>query len=304
MPIRREAPVAKECIDDSPTKSITYVLTAVGEDKQPESRRLSVEVVSDKPPLKHARIIDFDASETRIRAGASVRLCYSIADAEQAFLGPPRRDVSNGKNCIDDSPRKSIRYVLTAVGEDRQPETRAINVEVAERENTPSVRITRLEIKRSALHGFQVCYAVENAVSANIDPQFGTVKLPGDCKTFRSTRPITFTLSARDANGGSDRRSVDYQPPEEPKPMPIHILKFWTTTPSIAIGAQARICHSIVGEGRAQISPLIGAVNPSLRDCNTVALRESTTFTLTVTGAEGQRESKTVTVNVQPNVIR
>jgi len=53
----------------------------VGEDKKPETRSAHVEV--DEPQqLKHARIINFNASDTHTKAGAPVRLCYAIADAE------------------------------------------------------------------------------------------------------------------------------------------------------------------------------------------------------------------------------
>jgi hypothetical protein len=299
-PLSRSVPADKNCIDDAPRRSTTYVLTAVGEDRQPDSRRVTVEVGGDQPPLKHARIMEFRASESRVRAGTPVRLCYVIADAERASLAPIRGNVPAEKDCVDDRPQKSTRYVLTAVGEDNRPESQTVTVEVGE-DRTASVRITRLEIKRSALHGIQICYAVENAVSANIDPQFGNVKVPGDCKTIRSNKPITFTLTARDASGGSDQRSVDYTPP---KPAPIRIIRFWTTTPTIQPGAAARICYMTMGEGTAQISPEPGPVTPSLlKACESVPLRRTTIFTLTVTGPEGQQSSARVTVTVQQPVI-
>jgi hypothetical protein len=225
-----------------------------------------------------------------------------IADAERASLAPIRNTVSAEKDCVSDAPKQSTRYVLTAVGQDKQPESQTVVVEVGEDRSGP-VRITRLEIKRSALHGIQICYAVENAISANIDPMFGGVKLPGDCKTIRSDKPITFTLIARDSSGGSDQKSVDYTPPPPPKPIPITILKFWTTTPEINPGATARICYSTFGEGTAQITPAPGPVTPSLRSCESVQLRETTTFVMTVTGPEGQQQSLRVTVTVKQPVI-
>jgi hypothetical protein len=300
-PIGQGLPVEKNCVNDSPRRSTTYVLTAVGEDKQPESRRINVEVGADQPTLKHAQIVDFKASETRVRAGAPVRLCYVISDAESASLAPIRNQVPAQKDCVTDSPQKTTRYVLSAVGEDKKPESRTVIVEVEDR--TGPVRITRLEIKRSVLHGIQICYAVENAVSANIDPQFGNVKLPGDCRTVRSDKPLTFTLTAKDAGGGSDQRSVEYTPPPPPKPIPISIIRFWTTTPTINLGNPANICYSTIGEGTARISPEPGEVTPSLRSCQSVQLRQTTTFVLTVTGPEGQQRSARVTVTVQHPVI-
>jgi AAA domain-containing protein len=298
--------VGKDCINESPGKSTEYVLTAVGEDNQPESRRIRVEV--DEPQPKHARIIDFNASETRIKPGTSVRLCYEIADAESASLSPPRRDVQVGKHCVDDSPSRSITYVLTAVGEDRRPESRRVSVEVeAERRpDVPQVRITRFEINPTMVHGTQLCYAVENAQSARIEPDFGELrKLPVDCPRIRSLEPRTYTLIATGEDGRTDQKSVRYTPPEPPEPreMPIVIIRFWTTTPSIAPGSQARLCYSTFGKGTAHISPQPGEVTPSPSDCTLVPLRQTTTFTLTVTGPEGQKASKSVVVNVKANVI-
>lgn len=306
-PLRREiALVEKECINDSPEKSRGYVLSAVGEDQQAERRTVNV-IVDEPQQPKHARIIDFNPSETRIKAGASVRLCYVIADAQHASLAPISREVPAEKDCISDSPKRSTRYVLRAVGEDQQAVSRAVTVEVEEPDRPPPVRITRLEIKRTILRGMQICYAVENAVSANIDPEFGAVKLPADCRTIKSTDPKTFTLLARDANGNSDQRSVNYTPREQPQETPIRIKSFTPATQVINLGARAKICYSTDGNGTAEISPEPGTVSPSIlgiQRCVNVSPKESTVYTLTVTDPQGQKDSRRVTVRVQkPGIV-
>ena len=302
----REVQVGEDCINVAPKESTEYVLIAVGEDKEPVSRRVSVEVVADQP--KHARIIRFDASDTQIKAGTPVRLCYAIADAEHTTLNG--RDVPVENDCSEVTLRRSTEFVLTAVGEDKRPVSRTVSVEVsAESDNPqPAVRITRFVTKRAVLRGMQLCYTIENAVSASIDPEFGPLrKLTEDCRTLRATEPTTYTLTARGQDGKTDQKSVRYTPPEPVKETPIRIISFTPATQTINAGAPAKICYSTLGEGTAQISPAPGGVQPSIlgiRRCVTVSPRESSVYTLTVTGPQGQQDSRRVTVTVKgPSIL-
>jgi len=306
FPSRKEIPaLEKNCIDDSPAKSTTYILRATGEDRQTESREVSVEVEEQHQP-KHARILFLDASPTRIKAGASVHLCYGVADTIRASLAPIRGEIAPlERDCIDHSPEKSTRYVLRAIGEDKLVESREVSVEV-EAEDVPQVRITRFEINPTRVHGTQLCYAVENARSARIEPEFGELtKLPADCPRLRSLEPRTYTLIATGQDGKTDRKSVSYTPPEPPKPITIRITSFSPATQTINAGAQAKICYSTFGEGTAHISPQPGSVPPSfLKRCVSVSPKETTVYTLTVTGPENQKDSRRVTVKVQqPGIL-
>jgi hypothetical protein len=297
-----------QCLTIAPASTTTYTLTAFGQSGRTATRQVTVTIAA--PPPKHARILDFNASERRIKAGTSVRLCYEIADAESASLSPPRREVPVGKNCVDDSPRRSITYVLTAVGEDRQPESRRVNVEVPGSDGT-QVRITRFEIRPTTASGTQLCYAVENARSARIEPDFGELgNLTADCPRIRSLEPRTYTLIATGADGQTDRRSVDYRPPQLsrpvgnipsqlPTPAAIKITSFTPATQTIKKGAATKICYRTFGEGTAHISPQPGRVPPSiLRRCLTVFPQETTVYTLTVTDPQGQQDSRAITIRV------
>lgn len=302
---KRPVSAEKDCIDVSPKSSTEYVLSAVGEDKETVSRTVSVEVVADQPPPKHARIINFSASETRIKSGTSVRLCYVIADAEQATLN--RRDVPRENDCSEVTLKRSTDFVLTAVGDDKKPVSRTVSVEVLADNPQPSVRITRFIVKKAVLRGMQLCYTIENAVSASIDPEFGSLrKLTDDCRPLRATEPTTYTLTARGQDGQTDQKSVRYIPPEPVKETPIRIVAFTPETQTINAGASAKICYSTLGEGTAQISPAPGRVQPSIlgiRRCVTVSPRQSTVYTLTVTGPQGQQESRRVTVTIKGPTI-
>jgi hypothetical protein len=297
----------QRCSQVSISQTTTYTATAFGTFGGRATRQVTVRV--KEPARKPARILFFRASEARIKAGASVNLCYGVADTIGARIATPvpRKVDPVENNCIDLSPPASVTYVLSAVGEDGEVVSQEVRVEV-EPNRIPSVRITRFEINPTMLHGTQLCYAVENARSARIDPEFGELrKLPADCPKLRSLEPRTYTLIATGQDGKTDRRSVSYTPPEPPKPIAIKITSFSPATQTINAGAAAKICYSTFGEGTAQISPQPGSVPPSLfKRCVSVSPQETTVYTLTVTvtGPENQEDSRRVTVKVQrPGIV-
>ncbi len=293
----------RACVQDQPKATTTYTLSAFNSlGVTPPTRQATITV--DEPKLKHAVIGFFDASSTRIKPGESVSLCYAVADAKTITISPFQREFPNSeKNCIEDTPRRSTTYVLRATGEDGQTETRQDRVELEEVE-APPVKITRFELNPTMVHGTQLCYAVENARSARIDPDFGELsKLPSDCPRLKSLKAATYTLIATGADGTSVRKSVTYTPPE-PTEIPIRILSFTPETQTIKPGAQAKICYSTFGEGSAQISE-VGTVTPTpFKRCIPVTPRKTTVYTLTVKSPKGQTESRTVTVKVeQPTIL-
>ncbi len=301
--VRLANPAETACVQVHPKETTTYTLTVAASFNRTEHRQATITVNQVPQQKKHARIIFFEANPTQIRAGESVSLCYGVADAVRAGIAPIRTNIALvEKECLTDSPEKSKRYLLRAIGEDKQVESREVSVEVIERV-TPQVRITRFDINPTVVHGMQLCYAVENARSARIDPEIGELnKLPADCPRIKAVKPTTYTLTATGEDGRSVQRSVSYQPP---KPTAIKIISFTPQTQTINSGAQAKICYSTIGEGTAEISPQPGSVPPSLlKKCIMVSPRETTVYKLTVTGPEGQRDSRNVTVKVtRPGIL-
>ncbi len=305
--LRPAVPGVRVCVKVQPEQTTTYTLTAIGSSNQTATRRVKVNV--EERRLKHASILFFKPSSLQIREGESVRLCYGVADTIRASISPISEEIAIlRESCIDHSPRQSTQYVLRAVGEDGQAETQDVTVKVeADRlPDAPAVKITRFDIKRPLLGNPQLCYAVENASSARIDPDFGELrKLPADCPRLKSLDQATYTLTATGRDGKTDQKSVSYTPPEPPRKIPITITSFSPESQTINSGAQARICYSTFGEGAAQISPMPGSVPPSLiKKCVTVSPKETTVYTLTVTSPEGQQDSRRVTVKVdQPGIV-
>ena len=292
----------KVCVPHQPRATTTYTLTAFGEaGLQPPTRQDTVTV--DEPKLKHARILFFDVSETRIKRGGSVRLCYGVADTNTTTISPLQREFpSVDKHCFEHAPRESTTYVLKATGEDSQTESREQSVAVEE-PAAPPVRITRFEINPTIVHGTQLCYALENARSARIEPRIGELKnLGAGCPRLPSRDQQTYTLTATGEDGKTVTREVTYTPPERPDPQ-LPAMKISSFTPErqvIKLGAQARICYKTTfGEGTAHISPQPGSVPPAVfsRNCVTVAPKETTEYTLTV-GRGNEKDSRKVIVVV------
>jgi len=295
------------CVKVQPNQTTIYTLAALGSLNQTATSQVTVNV-NEPPKLRHARILSFDVSPSQIKRGGSVRLCYNVADAVRGSIAPGIKEISVGTGCIDDSPQKSTRYTLRVIGEDQQVESKEVTVEVErDREpDVPPVEITRFEINPTALHGTQLCYALKNARSASIEPDFGELSnLDRDCPRLKSLKEQTYTLIAIGHDGRSIQKTASYTPPKPPPELPIRIISFSPSSQTIKLGAQARICYRTLGEGTAQISPQPGSVTPSvLERCVTVAPTKNTAYELIVTGRGGQEDRRRVIVNVQQPVIQ
>jgi len=169
----------------------------------------------------------------------------------------------------------------------------------------PPVRIANFEIKRRIFGSPQLCYALENARSARIEPGIGALNdLTKGCPNIPSRDQQTYTLTATGADGKSDTRSVTFTPPEPPKPLPIGIISFSGPARPIKPRSEARLCYSTLGEGTAAITPEPGKVQPSIKNCVNVSPSRTTEYTLTVTTPQGEKKSRKLTVTVEGQVIQ
>jgi hypothetical protein len=300
---------AEDCVQQRPRATTTYIITAFNDAGLKSQPRQETVTVDEPPPLKHARILFFKASLQQIKQGATIDLCYGVADANTTTISPPGREVpSIENNCIKHRPRESGTYILKTTGEDNKTETQELRVVVEEPpvEETPKppVRITHFEVKRRIFGSPQLCYALQNARSARIEPGIGELNnLTNGCPNIPSRDQQTYTLTATGADGKTDARSITFTP-SEPAQLPIGIISFSGPSRPIKPRSEARLCYSTVGEGTAAITPEPGKVQPSIKNCVTVFPNRTQEYTLTVTTPQGEKKSKKVTVTVEGQVIQ
>ena len=297
--IGERKPASKECLSVTPSETLTYTLTAIAADGQSTSRQITLNVRPvPSQPVPRPQILSFKASPEQVVDDGTAQLCFRLKDASYAQLDPGARSlaVSSQDQCVEVRPLKTTTYTLKAFNSEGV-ETRD-NATIRVVRSQPPVRITRFEINPTMVQGAQLCYALENARSARIEPGIGQLRnLTADCPRLPSRKQQTYTLTATGEDGKTATRQVTYTPPELPA---MKISSFTPLRQIIKPGARARICYrTTVGEGTAEISPQPGGVPPAVfgSKCVTVAPQQTTEYTLTV-GRGNEKESRKVTVIV------
>jgi hypothetical protein len=215
---------------------------------------------------------------------------------------PTKPPTSSPTATVGDTP--TPRPTAT-VGDTPTPKPTAEPTKSVEEPPKPPVRITRFEVKRRIIGSPQLCYALQNARSARIDPGIGELNnLTNGCPNLPSRDQQTYTLTATGMDGKTETRSITFTPPEPPKPLPIGIISFSGPARPIKPRSEAKLCYSTLGEGTAAITPQPGRVQPSIRNCVTVFPARTTEYTLTVTTPQGEKKSKSLTVTVAGEVIQ
>ena len=93
--------------------------------------------------------------------------------------------------------------------------------------------------------------------------------------------------------------------PQQPDPLlaygdRLEILDF-SGTPSIARGASALLCYSVVNAKSVRLDPPVEDVWPSLSRCFNVSPATTTRYTLTAGSADGESVSQSLEVQVRPS---
>ncbi len=80
-----------------------------------------------------------------------------------------------------------------------------------------------------------------------------------------------------------------------PKP-PAKITQFYSSTPVVAKGAQGQLCYGVENASKVELNPPVEEVWPTPTRCFDVDPVAHSKFTLTAIGADGSRDSKTVSL--------
>jgi WD40 repeat protein len=146
-----------------------------------------------------------------------------------------------------------------------------------------------------------MCYGVQNAVSARIDPDVGEIKpLEKECFQFRPPHTGSYTLTATGRDGQTIRKQLSINVgASQPASQPVEII-YISTLPSssVAPGGKAQVCYGLTNAKSARIDPDVGEIKPSAKECIEIQPKQTTTYTLTATGVDGKTASQSFTLRV------
>jgi hypothetical protein len=123
--------------------------------------------------------------------------------------------------------------------------------------------------------------------------------VPGASSNFRSLAGLGSLLhSGPGGAAASARTAAARQPPRtvaEPR-----VLQFSAVPDRVAPGETVRLCYGVVNGAHVRIEPDIGELVDPRQSCVTATPMETTTYTLTVSSADGESLRQTVRVLVGP----
>ena len=143
-----------------------------------------------------------------------------------------------------------------------------------------------------------LCYQVENAVRARIQPGIGATDPGGQCATVTPGETTPYTLAAE----GTDGRSVTRQVTVAVVPVltTAQILSFAASPARIRAGERTQLCYQLARASRARIAPNIGDVPAAASHCVSASPSEHATYRLEATGSD----NRTVIRQVEVAVVR
>jgi hypothetical protein len=139
----------------------------------------------------------------------------------------------------------------------------------------------------------KLCYGVENAVKVDLNPPVEEL-LPSTerCIDISPAQATTYTLTAHGADGSEVSKSLDVRV-GNPAPR----LSDLSATPTeVKRGGQVQVCFT--AENARDIKVSKGKLTPG-RNCLTDRPNKTTSYKITVFGADREQDSGTVTVTVR-----
>jgi hypothetical protein len=247
-----------------------------------------------EPKPKRPVINSFEASPSKISAGESSTLRWSVSDATSRTIDHEIEKVASAGTEVV-SPTETTTYTLTATN---NAGTRDATVEVIVKEGEVNLPvISSFEASPSAIstgEGSRLSWSVSDATSVTIDPEIGTVALTGT-RQASPTETTIYTLTATNDAGNRfdtvrvivndfDIREVIVK--EEEVNLPV-ISSFEASPSAISTGDGSTLTWSVSDATRVTIEPAIGDV--ALTGSRGISPVETTTYTITATNDAGRR---------------
>jgi hypothetical protein len=123
--IERLWPAMSRCFQIVPTKPVTYTLIA---ERGAEHVSQSLTVNPGAPPV---RIIEVSINKLQVKPEELVMVCYKVKNAASVTIQPGvwvSRDAGFG--CVQDRPKRTTTYLVTATGADGATDTERVTAQV------------------------------------------------------------------------------------------------------------------------------------------------------------------------------
>jgi hypothetical protein len=145
----------------------------------------------------------------------------------------------------------------------------------------------------------RLCWIVMNAQTVRIEPDIGEIgpeEAAKGCRTLTPKQSGAYTLTVVGADGRSttSRAAVEVR-------MPSASAELTVARAALGLGDSTELCWITFNARSVRIEPDVGDVPAAEveKGCRTVAPRQTTTYTITVTGSDGKAARKQVTVEVR-----
>ncbi|MGB7761734.1 MAG: OmpA family protein [Bryobacteraceae bacterium] len=273
----------------SPAATTTYTISATGTDGKTVTAPVTVTVSSTT-----AQIVRFAASPNSIATGGQSTLSWSTSGATTVSISPGIGTVAaNGSITV--SPATTTTYTISATGGDGNTVTAAVQVTVG----AVTAQIVRFSVSPSSIAiGGQatLSWTTTNATTVSISQGIGSVAANGST-TVSPAATTVYTISATGTDGNTVTATVQVTVGA----VTAQILRFTASPSTIAEGAQSTLSWTTSNATTVSISPGIGAV--AANGSTTVSPAVTTTYTISVTGADGKTVTSPVTVTVSGSAI-
>ena len=165
----------------------------------------------------------------------------------------------------------------------------------------PAVKITQFYANPLSIgkgEKAMLCYGVENAAAVRLSPPGETVwPSPSRCFDVAPAATTTYTLTAEDSQGHSASRTAEVVVAAGKA----KILEVNVSALQVTRGTPVRICYMAKNGVSVDAGPgtFITRRNPD-KGCISEVPQSTTTYHVTVTGPNGERDTERVTVRVRP----
>ena len=295
---------SKECINVTPSATLTYTLTAFAANGKSTTQQATLTVESaPTPPQVHPADIAYFAVERSAGNNPQLRLCYEVHNASHAEIDNNIGEVKlNQRDCRTITPPQTTTYTISATGPDGIAKTRQAIADVT-KPPAPLPQIVSFTASPEQVvdNGItSLCYKLKDAATAQLDPGAATLRVSTDeqCVKVQPLKRTTYTLRAFNAEGKetSDSKTIDVV--RSPK-----VVEFTVSPQKITRGDGVTLCFKVENASGVDIQPAV-TKNAPAGPCVPARPRATTTYTIVAfndSGLKSQPRQETVTVD-EPKV--